>query len=102
MIGVASKQDGRGILCRGDRVCKGPVVVRIQVGAGVKEGWCDWGHERDGHDEGERMACLWIQQLGGWGNGKATDSVSYFRDCGLGPKHSLLPGHVLSCIQTSL
>lgn len=33
-------------------MCKGPVVVRIEAGARVKEGWCDWGHGRDGHNEG--------------------------------------------------
>lgn len=35
-------------------MCKGPVVVRIKAGARVKEGWCDWGHERDGHNEREK------------------------------------------------
>lgn len=67
-------------------MCKGPVVVGTKAGARVKEGWCDQGQEWDGQDEGEGIACLWMQQLGGQGNGEAMRLGFYFRDCGLGLK----------------
>lgn len=46
-------------------MCKGPVVVRIKAGARVKEGWCDWGHERDGHNEREKDG-MSLDTTAGW------------------------------------